>query len=47
MEKGIQALVEAFKEINVPEDTIVEKVIEKYGISQENAEAAVKKYGKQ
>ena len=33
LEKGIQALVEAFKEINVPEDTIVEKVIEKYGIS--------------
>ena len=47
LEKGIQALVEAFKEINVLEDTIVEKVIEKYGISQENAEAAVKKYGKQ
>ena len=46
-EEGIQALVETLNEISVPEKTIVEKVIEKYGISQENAEAAVKKYGKQ
>jgi flagellar biosynthesis/type III secretory pathway protein FliH len=41
--KGIQNLIEALRACQIPEDTIVEQLMEKYDMTREEARRAVEK----
>ena len=44
LEHGIKSTVEAYKECDIPKETIIIKIAEKYSLSEEEASAKVERY---